>query len=363
MMVDRGTSTHAHKPVGRRQVFARLCQRTGLLPILRVACRAIWRRELRVLAYHRVLDSIDPPGFSFDVDLISASADAFRRQMAHVSRNYSPMRFDEVVARIGQGQALPRNAVLVTFDDGYDDNYRVALPILRDLGMSAMFFVSTGYIDSGRPYAFDWLVHMICVREAGRLQIPELGLDCELGRTLDERRVQAASALNLLKALDAEAQNALIARLELQWGMRRAAGIRDCQPMSWDQLREMRAAGMEVGSHGVDHHMLAKLPHARMVAEIHDSKRTLERELGGEVTALSYPVGGPDSYNAETIEVVRQAGYRMACSYIGSAAEASGGNPFALPRLQVERQMDQSWFEAMLAAPELFAYAPRLRNS
>lgn len=360
-MADRGTSTHADRPIGRRQVLARWCHRAGLLPALRSLSELVSRHDLRVLAYHRVLESVEPPDFGFDVDLISASAEAFRGQMAHVRRRFTPMRFDEVMEHVDRGRDLPKNAVVVTFDDGYDDNYRVAFPILRDLGMSAMFFVSTGHIDSGKPYAFDWLVHMVCGTAAGRLQAPELGLDWALGATLAERRAQAAELLHRLKALDADAQEAFILRLESLWGMARVSSAPQCRPMDWGQLREMRAAGMEIGSHGVAHCMLAKLPRLRMAAEVEESKRSLERELNAEAIALSYPVGGPDSYDAETIEVVRAAGYRVACSYIGGVAMAVGANRFALPRLQVERQMDQAWFEAMLAVPGLFAYAPKLR--
>lgn len=359
-MADRGTSTQTER-VGRRQVLARWCQRTGLLPALRSLCELVSRHDLRILAYHRVLESTEPADFGFDVDLISASAEAFRRQMAHVRQRFAPMRFDEMAECMDRGRTLPKNAVLITFDDGYDDNYRVAFPILRELGLSAMFFVSTGHIDSGQSYAFDWLVHMVCGTKAGRLCVPELGLDWVLASTLAQRRAQAADLLHRLKLLDADMQEALIVRLEEQWGMARVSSHADCRPMNWDQLREMRAEGMEIGSHGIGHHMLAKLPRRRMIAEVEESKRMLERELGDTVVALSYPVGGPDSYDAETIRAVRSAGYRVACSYIGGAAATARKGMYALPRLQVERQMDQAWFEAMLAAPALFAYASKRR--
>lgn len=360
-MAGRGTSTHEGEPEGRRQVLARWCHRTGLLPPLRLLSDALTRHDLRILAYHRVLEAVEPPGFDFDLGLVSASAEAFRQQMLHVRRNFSPMRFDEVVEHVDQGRALPKGAVLVTFDDGYDDNYRVAFPILRELGMSAMFFVSTGHIDSGKPYAFDWLVHMVCRSRAERLQVPELGLDWALAGGLAARRTQAAELLHRLKILDADAQAALIARLEDLWEMPRAASSPDCRPMTWTQLREMRAAGMEVGSHGVDHCMLAKLPRQRMVSEVEDSGRSLERELGCRAVALSYPVGGPDSYDAETIAAVRAADYRIACSYVGGTAAAGRADMFALPRIAVERTMGLAWFAARLAVPGLFIHSPRQR--
>ena len=360
-MADRGTSTHAVEPVGRRQVLARWCQRAGLLPALRSLRGLVFRGELRILAYHRVLESIEPPDFSFDVELISASAEAFRKQMTYVRRHFTPMRFDEVVDRMDRGRALPKNAVVITFDDGYDDNYRIAFPILRELGMTAMFFVSTGHIDSGRPYAFDWLVHMVCSTTDERLHVPELGLDWALGPTKAERRRQAADLLHKLKSMDADAQDALIVRLETLWGMGRISSHPDCRPMTWENLREMHAAGMEIGSHGVNHRMLAKLPRDGMAIEVEESKHTMERELASPVVALSYPVGGPDSYDAETLSVVRSAGYRIACSYIGGVAAIGDADIFAMPRISVERNMDQAWFQARLAVPGLFVHSPRKR--
>lgn len=332
----------------------------GLLPALK-GLRSTMRHDLRILAYHRVLESEEPEYFSFDTELISASAEGFRAQMDFIKRNLKPMRFDEVLSCIDAGRRLPKDAILVTFDDGYDDNYRVAFPILRELGMSAMFFVSTGYIGSGRPYAYDWLVHMVCTTKAERLTAFELDIDWELADSLPGRRVQASRLLDRLKSLDDAGQTALIARLEGDWDMQRAKGHPDCMPMDWEQLKEMQRGGMEIGSHGVEHKMLAKLPKAHMTEEVLGSKTTLERMLEARVHVLSYPVGGPDAFDAQTIEVVRSAGFRMACSYVAGTSKVATESRYSMRRLPVEREMDSAWFEAMVAVPELFSYASRLR--
>jgi peptidoglycan/xylan/chitin deacetylase (PgdA/CDA1 family) len=346
---------------GRRQVLARRCHYMGMLPTLQ-AVRSACRHDLRILAYHRVLESEDPDGFSFDTELISASAERFRAQMEFIKRNFQPMRFDEVLSCIDADRRLPKGAILVTFDDGYDDNYRVAFPILRELGMSAMFFVSTGHIDSGSPYAYDWMVHMICTTSATRLQAPELDIDWEIADSLPGRRMQASRLLDRLKSLDDAGQAGLIARLEKEWGIPRSAGHADCRPMDWEQLREMHRDGMEIGSHGVAHKMLAKLPRAQMAEEVLGSKSTLERMLDAQAYVLSYPVGGPDAFDMETVEVVRSAGFRMACSYVAGTSVVEPGSRYSMRRLPVEREMDPAWFEAMVAVPELFSYASRFRT-
>lgn len=345
--------------VGRRQNLARWCQRARLLPVLG-NMRSLVLGHLRILAYHRVLEAVEPDGFSFDTELVSASAEGFSRQMRWIGRHMHPMRFDQVLACVDAGERLPPRAVLVTFDDGYEDNHRVAYPVLRDAGVPAMFFVATGHIDSGLPFAYDWLVHMVCTTDEGVLDVPELGRSWTLPTGIAGRRAVAGQLLGRIKALDALAQSALIERLEREWGMPRAAHPH-CRPMTWAQLREMQAGGMELGSHGVGHHMLAKLPRERMVAELVGSCEALQREVGVDVQVLSYPVGGLDAFDAQVQEAARAAGYRMACSYVAGSSPLGAAARFALRRLPVERGMDLAWFQAMLTLPELFSYRSPVR--
>lgn len=360
MTTSKVTSTAAASGYGQRQQLARLCHGARLvLPLARL--RTLLRDDLRILAYHRVLESVEPAGFDFDVELISASAERFHEQMAFVRRRFHPMRFDEVMALFEAGRRMPPRAILISFDDGYDDNHRIAFPVLKDLGLSAMFFVATGHIDSGAPYAYDWLVHMICITDATHLSAPELGLEAPLPESLTGRRALANEVLDRLKSLHDGPQEAFIARLEREWGIWRHVGHVDCRPMSWDQLREMQGAGMEIGSHGVGHRMLAKLSLAQMAEEVCESKATLDRELGTSVQVLSYPVGGPDAFDAQVIETARLSGFRMACSYIAGTDTMRPESRYSLHRLPVERSMDKAWFEAMVSLPELFGYPSRSR--
>ncbi len=347
--------------LARRPRLASALQRVGALQLIG-RLRAALRDDVRILAYHRVLESVEPQDFRFDLDLISASSDAFREQIDIVKRRCSPMRFDELIDRLDRGQSLPRRAALITFDDGYDDNYRIAWPILRDAGVSAMFFVSTGHIESGRPYAYDWLTYMVCVTRADRLQVPELAIDRALPGTLRGRRTLASDLLDRIKTLDADAQQVLIARLQRDWSLPADMGHPDCRPMTWAQLREMRDGGMEIGSHGVDHQMLAKITSAAMREELVASKRAIERELGGEAQVISYPFGGSDAYDAAVIAAVRGAGYRLGCNYHAGAERMRPESRYDLRRIPVEREVGRDWFEGMLALPEVFCYRSRSRS-
>lgn len=344
---------------GRRQRLAQVCDRSGVLAVIERLRRAP-AGELRILAYHRVLEALPTGGFSFDLELVSATAASFRQQVAWLASHMQPMRLDEVLALVDAGRPLPPRAVVITFDDGYDDNYRVAYPILRESGVPAVFFVSTAHVESGLPFAYDWLVHMVCSTGAAVLEAPELDSRWILPEGIDARRRVAADVLDTLKRLDARRQIALVSRLEAQWRMPRAPHP-NCRPMDWAQLREMSGGGMEIGSHGMHHLMLAKLPQRVLEAELYGSRRALQRELGVPAQVLSYPVGGVDSYDARVLAAARRAGYRMACTYLSGAGRVVGGKMFELSRLPVERGVDIGWFRAMLSFPRVFGYRSPVR--
>ncbi len=342
-----------HGGAGRRQQLARWLDYAGLFPLAGRVRDLLRQGDLRILAYHRVLEQQEPEGFQFDLELISASAGDFRRQMAAIKRDFRPMRFDEVIDHLDRDEPLPPRAVLVTFDDGYDDNYRIAFPILRELGVSAMFFVSTGHIDTGLPYAYDWVVHMLCCTPADRVTLPEAGIDWELPASLAGRRQVAARFLATLKGFPAPMQECLVAAMETAWNMPRTPHP-DCRPMSWGELCEMQAGGMEIGSHGVHHRMLAKMPREMMIEEIVESKRTLDRHLPVPALVVSYPVGGFDAYDQAVVDAARAAGFRLGCSYVTGTSAPREDALYALRRLHVERYVDDTRFRGMVEVPEIF---------
>ena len=358
-MVNRGRGETPEQGRGKRERLVSVCYRSGLMPTIR-RLRGLMSRDLRILAYHRVLDIADPDAFDFDLELISASPEQFREQMRIVKQRLHPLRFDELLGMIDSGKRLPRNAIVVTFDDGYNDNYHVAMPILRELGIPATFFLSTGHIDSGLPYAYDWLVHMVCVTREARLNVPELDLQNTLPDERAKRREVAADLLDRMKWLDDVRQSALISRFEREWRMPRTIHPA-CRPMTWDEVREMQAAGMEIGSHGVGHRMLAKLSADETHAEMSESKQVLERELGRAINVLAYPVGGMDAYNENVIAAAMDAGYRLACNYVTGTNRFPLIHPFSLHRLRVERDLSVASFAGMTAWPEVFGYRTRHR--
>ncbi len=196
---------------------------------------------------------------------------------------------------------------------------------------------------------------MICTTQAARLVMPELAIDWKLPGSLPGRRTLAAHLLQVLKTFAVAVQEQALATLEERLGMPKKPHP-DCRPMTWVQLREMQKGGMEVGSHGVHHRMLAKMPADLMAQEITQSKLVLDEKMGHEVTVMSYPVGGYDAFDDTVIQAARTAGFRLACSYITGTSELDAGSLYSLRRLHVERSVDAAWFRGIIEVPELFSY-------
>ena len=116
---------------------------------------AIRRVQAPILMYHYV--SVPPAGSDVYRRDLSVSPDLFRSHLqALADAGYTPISMYDLVDHLNQGKPLPEKPVILTFDDGYRDNYENAFPLLQEFGMTAMFFVVSDYMDEGNPLYLSW---------------------------------------------------------------------------------------------------------------------------------------------------------------------------------------------------------------
>jgi len=269
------------------------------LPKLMVGLAA--RRQLLILTYHRVLPEPDPLLPS------EPTGEQFREQLEILLRSCTILPLADALERVGNG-TLPRAAVSITFDDGYRNNYSVALPALRDYGLAATFFVATRYVNGGLMWN-DRIIESIRACKAGELDMTDVGLGKHELRS-DEQRIRAMSRLlSQVKYLAPPDRAAAIDAVT----MRTATELPERFMLTSDEIRALRAAGMTIGAHTVNHPILAKLSEREAKEEIEASKRDLETILGERVTLFAYPNGKPGAdYSPENVESVRGAGFAAA---------------------------------------------------
>jgi peptidoglycan/xylan/chitin deacetylase (PgdA/CDA1 family) len=231
------------------------------------------------------------------------------------------------------------------------------MPILRRHGVPAVVFVATGYMDSHETYWYDRLVHWMLEPRQAELPLPGGVPALRVQGDETERRQVAYLALKHLKQLPDAARRETLERWRAAMGAPAHEAFVDAHgPMSWQQVRALSDAGIEIGSHSVSHPVLANVTDdAQLERELFDSKAQIEARTGRNVVSLAYPVGGPGAYSDRVVAVARRAGYRFGFTYESGVIDPRHMDEFRLRRLAIERYVSRERFRALLAMPPLFA--------
>ncbi len=302
-----------------------------------------------ILNYHRIGDARHS---LFDRNLWSATAEDFERQIAQISQ-----RFDVIgLPDFERALADPHGRyVMVTFDDGYRDNYSLAYPILKRHGVPATFFLTTGFIDAPQVPWWDEIAWMV---RTSRLTALDASRWTSSPVSFDEPDREAAIGrlLAVYKGLAGEQTEEYLEFLaEALQSERCPNQIANELWMTWDMIREMQSNGMTFGGHTVTHPVLSNLPSQQQDWEIGECKRRLIEELGEPIEAFSYPVGGRASFNTFTRASLARHGYRWGFSYIGGHCRPGHRDPFSINRAAVELDIDPALFRAITTLPQFFA--------
>ena len=278
------------------------------------------RGRLSVLIFHRVLPKPDP--------LCPDALDAvrFEAQMRWVRGWFNVLPLAQAVRHLYDG-TIPARALSVTFDDGYADNEEIAAPILQSLGMTATFFVATGFLD-GETMWNDRIIEAVRGTTSSQLDLRQHGLAIYDTSSLEARRATIATLLNEIKRLEPERRQGLTDAVAASEGAPPTPRLM----MVPEQVRRLRAMGMEIGAHSVKHPILTRLSPVLAREEITQSKAALEHLLDERIELFAYPNGVPShDYAAEHVALVRECGFAAAMSTAWGAGSMRS-DPFQLPR-------------------------------
>ncbi len=274
---------------------------------------------LLILTFHRVLAEPDPL-----VD--DPAAKTFSALVDMLARVFQPLTVRDAAVRLRNGD-LPARSVCITFDDGYANNFDVALPILKAKGVPATFFVSTGFLGNGCMWN-DVVIES--VKGARRtIDLRELDLGTHSVGSSAERRRAVDALLDKIKYLEPPARLRTVTRVAELCGV----AVPTHLMMEPHEVRGLAAAGMEIGAHTVTHPILARLDSSAAEEEIARSKQGLEEITGAPVTSFAYPNGRPGrDYERSHVQMVRKVGYEAAVSTAWGCARRQS-DPYQLPRI------------------------------
>lgn len=299
--------------------------------------------HLLVLTYHRVTPDVPWP------DPLVVTPDLFEQQVGYVKRHFRLLSADEVAEIIRSRKSFPARSCLITFDDGWKDNYTYAFRVLQAYQAPAIIFLTTGYVGTNKRFWHERLASLLYPlpfsggqrRTVAHLNWATASVEevaQEVGSVpLRARQLVIEEIIEAWKPLEESALELKIQQLE--------AALGHCLPanspamLSWEDVAAMAAGGIEFGSHTVSHALLDQVTAAQLEIELCGSKETLESRLGKPVEFIAYPNG---NYN-EAVVTASQV-----CGYLGGFTCEVGFNvtserPFQLKRKHVLNELSIGW--------------------
>lgn len=278
------------------------------------------RGRLLVFIFHRVLPEKDP------LRRDEPDAAQFDWMVRLIRGNFSVLPLGQAVDRLKNG-TLPAAAACITFDDGYRDNLTIAAPILMRHGVTATFFIATGFLGGGRMWNDD-IIEAVRASHGRSVDWSEF----ELGRhdllSDDHCRAAIPAVLGRLKYAPHGARAATAREIA------RRAGISDASElmMTPDEVRRLHASGMGIGGHTRSHPILSSLGDDEAYSEIVRGKSELEAMLGERVSVFAYPNGNPErDFASKHVDMIREAGFSAAVTTERGVGKP-GDDPLLVPR-------------------------------
>jgi peptidoglycan/xylan/chitin deacetylase (PgdA/CDA1 family) len=299
--------------------------------------RALLRRKLTILTYHGFRKDDDANEFTPFIGN-HLSVRRLEQQLIYIRRHYVPLSLGEAFDRMRAG-TLPANALVLTIDDGYASICRLAYPLFCQYGVPATVFLSTAFLDRRAPFWFDRLTYAIA-RTQCRSIVLSLGgekrvfvLDGVVSRQECRQFISAYA-----KSCSQDKRDDLIAHIESQLGVALLFGPQMpavFQPLSWDEVREMRASRMvSFGPHGDGHYILSRCSESMQREDIVRSFGRLSDELKSRPRFFAYPNGEAGDFGPALYPLLGSLGIEGACSTI-HGFNGRGGDVYALRRISI----------------------------
>lgn len=293
-----------------------------------------WRNlcpGLYVFNYHRIGNSNST---DFDSNVFSCTAENFSRHLKIIKSRFEIINMEKLVDIIENKSTIEQPFALITFDDGYIDNYELAYPILKKMHIPATFFIPTSYIGNNFIPWWDEIAWMIKKTAINSIKLP----DWEAAVTMTKENINNSIRL-VLNNIKKSATLSIDEKLHQLRDLLGCACPDDGSIslfMSWDHLREMQKAGMNIGSHTHTHQILSHLTEKEQLSELIQSRKILEKQLGISIDSFAFPVGKANTYTSKTLMLCEQAGYKVAFSFIHGYNPSPSSKCFELLRMPVD---------------------------
>ncbi len=263
-------------------------------------------------------------------------ADSFEDFIGKLKKTGTAVSLDDVLDCRAQGKPLPPKAFAITFDDGFENNLTVAVPILEKYNVPATFYVATDFINSNRMSWIDRMEAVIELRDEVEVRLPWRDRPLRAATTpeqialLDEIRKQVKND----GSIDPDA---LATEVQQQCGFDEIWSGTNAldQKLTWAQVRELNDHPLfRVGGHTHTHAIMSHLSPAELDEEIDTSLSLLSDKAGVGPTHYSYPEGLAHCYSDAVIDALQRRGVQC-CPTAEDGTNAADVSLFHLKRIFV----------------------------
>ncbi|MBL4899037.1 MAG: polysaccharide deacetylase family protein [Colwellia sp.] len=280
--------------------------------------------------YHRIGDCTLTP---FDPNIYSCSVEQFKKQLQFIKKHFQVITLDEALLLAENKLPLNKQYALITFDDGYIDNYEEAYPVLKEEKISAVFFIPTDYVNSDLIPWWDEIAWMLKNTTKNEFCFGKSDVFHLNSSVLDK------TIRNILTAIksDSRSMDEKILELKAKLECEYKVNPKDKSLfVSWEQLKEMKSGGMAIGSHTCSHRILTHIDKENQLLELEQSKQCLEQYLGCNIDSIAYPVGQSNTFNQAICEMTQQLGYKIGFSFTNAVNDLPLGNVYQVSRLGID---------------------------
>jgi peptidoglycan/xylan/chitin deacetylase (PgdA/CDA1 family) len=280
--------------------------------------------------YHRIGE---PTQDLFDPNVFSCNEGVFEEHLKFYKSNFDIITIDELNALSNTKKRLNDKFALITFDDGYIDNYSLAYPLLKANGVPAVFFIATDFIEKDIIPWWDEIAYLLQVSNQKSVKLDNwenpVPLSSQKGKYVKE-------VLQRIKLDSSKTMDEKIINLKLALNLKA-----DYSPphkdlfMNWIMLKEMQNNGMSIGSQSCSHSIMSHLSVDEQKHEAAHSMKVLSEKMGKNITCFAYPVGGESAFTAVTEQILEESGYTLGFSFIPGINRSLNNNSFHLKRFSV----------------------------
>jgi peptidoglycan/xylan/chitin deacetylase (PgdA/CDA1 family) len=269
--------------------------------------------------------------------MLSVTPENFYEQVNYLKNNCALLDVEEFLEiKKSATKKIPKNSVVITFDDGYADNFYHALPIIESLGIQALFCICTGNIDTDNEFWWDRLENIFfskCTPTSIEFTANEKKYSFQTATELEKKLAYQTIYLLLKKQRHNERMLLLKHLEELSKGINGNRATH-CSMNSNELWKISVSKSAVVGAHTNTHTPLSLLTYAEQWDEIQNSKTILEKIIKKPVKHFSYPYGGKEDYNSDSVRICKELGFEMAFSNFQGHIYKHTSN-FELPRFLV----------------------------